>query len=420
MVTYETYSPATSSQDPMSQATPNKDTYSFHFHIVFAPFSATDMKLSLLDIPRDGEWHLMSNLLYHEGSSTQDSDTIIYFELSDLKFNTEQNKLTDNTQHLLEHIECIIDEIKIFLDKKINKAVLKDPNSSSPTGVVTVSLAAYSPFELFVNALCDIFGSPRINTKWATYKYTDFYNQVSTNLKNKLNKYTSNGWTFKIDYVGFLEATVVRRETVEEENHRKELIRQKQEAEAKAARAKAEAERLDRASMVITGVGLFLTVFTTVALAVACPPLGAAIAVSAVMGAGTVAASATLHVAQAKYEEEYLGETNVAKHVGLVLLDLALIFPWGSVGKAIKLGRAGQLGVFMYEGVKEEMMVAEVVDLMVTKNAILYNAINMGATASPHSYHPEHSASFYGPKENVTDYSPGEGNMQTKSYTSSH
>lgn len=420
MVSYETFSPLASSSQPVDKSIPGLNSYSFHFHIIFAPFSATDMKLSMTEIPRDGEWHLMSNLLYHEGNSSQDADTIIYFNLCDLYYNPEKCKLTEKTEHLLEHIDCIIEEIKIFLDQKINKSVEQDTDRSSTQGIVRVSLAAYSPFELFVNALCDIFGSPRINTKWASYKYTDFYNQVSTNLKHKLDKYTKNGWSFKIDYVGFLEATVVRRETEAEEKHRKELIRQKQEAEARAAKAKAEAESLDRASMVITGVGLFLTVVTTVALAVACPPLGAAIAVSAVMGAGTVAASATLHVAQAKYEKEYLGETNVAKHVGLVLLDLALIFPWGSVGKAIKLSNAGKLGVFMFEGAKEEMMVATVIDLMVTKNAVLYNAINMGATASPHSYHPEHQASFYGPNENVTDYSPGEGNMQTQSYNSSY
>lgn len=311
------------------------------YKIVFAPFSVSQMEKTFHDVPRDGKWHLMTNLVRKEGSTNKKHDELIFFDFSDLHFNAKKGLLTDSVDELLSFVDKAIERIKAYLKKRMIISVAPSGDYSSEEGKVKLSIAAYEPLMLFANAMCDIFGHSRINTKNSSHAYQDFYNQL-INYRYEFEEFKNNGWTFQVDYVAMLDLMAVRRETVEEENKRKELARQKKEAEERAARAKAEAESLSRSSKVIAGIGIFLGLVTTAALMVACPPAGVAVAVSVTMGAGTVAASATLHMAQAKYEEEYLGETNIAKHIGLVLLDAALIVPWGSVVKV--LGGATKLG----------------------------------------------------------------------------
>jgi len=365
---------AQASQRPSPEQEPKQEQLkkaplTLSYKIVFAPFSVSQMEKTFHDVPRDGKWHLMTNLVRKEGSTNKEHDELIFFDFSDLHFNANKDLLTDSVDELLSFVDKAIERIKAYLKKKMTISVAPSGDYSSEEGKVKLSIAAYEPLMLFANAMCDVFGHSRINTKNSSHAYQDFYNQL-INYRYEFEEFKNNGWTFQVDYVAMLDLMAVRRETVEEENKRKELARQKKEA---AERAKAKAESLSSASKVITGVGIFLGVVTTVALMVACPPAGVAVAVSVTMGAGTVAASATLHMAQAKYEEEYLGETNIAKHVGSVLLDAALIVPWGSVVKV--LGGATKLG-----GSKVAMYVVDsvgdVVDDMEYVGNLMYQSTN--------------------------------------------
>lgn len=330
---------AQASQRPSPEQEPKKEQLkkaplTLSYKIVFAPFSVSQMEKSFHDVPRDGKWHLRSNLVRKEGSTNKKHDELIFFDFSDLHFNAKKGLLTDSVDDLLSYVDKAIEQIKAYLKKRMMSSVAPSGDYSSEEGTVKLSIAAYEPLMLYANALCDIFGYPRINTKNSSHAYQDFYNQLF-NYKHEFDEFKNNGWKFQVDYVAMLDLMAVRQETVEEENKRKEEARRKELAKAKA-------ESLNRSSKVIAGVGIFLSVVTTAVLIVACPPAGVAVAVSVTMGAGTVAASATLHMAQAKYEEEYLGETNIAKHIGLVLVDAALIVPWGSVVKV--LGGATKLG----------------------------------------------------------------------------
>ena len=317
---------------------------------------------------------MRSNLVRKEGSTNKKHDELIFFDFSDLHFNAKKGLLTDSVDDLLSYVDKAIEQIKAYLKKRMMSSVAPSGDYSSEEGTVKLSIAAYEPLMLYANALCDIFGYPRINTKNSSHAYQDFYNQLF-NYKHEFDEFKNNGWKFQVDYVAMLDLMAVRQETVEEENKRKEQARQKKEAEERAARAKAKEESLSRSSNVITGIGIFLGVVTTVALMVACPPAGVAVAVSVTMGAGTVAASATLHMAKAKYEQEYYGETNIAKHIGLVLVDAALIVPWGSVVKV--LGGATKLGG---SSVALHMVnsVGDVVDDMEYIGNLMYQTANLG------------------------------------------
>ncbi len=368
---------AQASQRPSPEQEPKKEQIkqaplTLSYKIVFAPFSVSQMEKTYHDAPRDGKWHLKTNLIRKEGNTNNKHDELIFFDFSDLHFNAKKGLITDSVDDLLSYVDKAIERIKAYLKKRMMSSVAPGGDYSSEEGKVKISIAAYAPMMLFANALCDIFGYPRINTKNSSHEYQDFYNQLF-NYKYEFDEFKNNGWTFQVDYVAMLDLMAVRYETVEEENRRKEQARLKKEAEERAARAKAKEESLSRSSKVIAGIGIFLGVVTTAALMVACPPAGVAIAVSVTMGAGTVAASATLHMAQAKYEEEYLGETNIAKHIGLVLLDAALIVPWGSVvkvlGGATKLGGSA-IALHMVDSV------GDVVDDMEYVGNLMYQATN--------------------------------------------
>ena len=343
---------AQASQRPSPEQEPKKEQLkkaplTLSYKIVFASCSVSQMEKSFHDVPHDGKWHMKTNLVRKEGNTNNKYDELIFFDFSDLHFDAKKNLVTDSVDNLLSYVDKAIERIKAYLKKKMMISVAPGGDYSSEEGKVKLSIAAYEPLMLFANALCDIFGHSRINTKNSSHAYQDFYNQL-INYRYELEEFKNNGWTFQVDYVAMLDLMAVHYDTVEEENRRKEETRRKELARAKG-------ESLNRSSKVIAGVGIFLSVVTTAVLIVACPPAGVAVAVSVTMGAGTVAASATLHMAQAKYEEEYLGETNIAKHIGLVLVDAALIVPWGSAvrvlsgatklgGSAVKLHRVNRVG----------------------------------------------------------------------------